>query len=313
MFKVRFEVESSIEIQSSLEHVKSIICDFNQWPHWSPWLCLEPEADHHVQGEPGQPGHQQAWQGQRIGQGEMTLESSEEDTLYYTIQFIKPWKSQSKVSFILKASDQGTHLTWTLQGTLPIFMFWFKKMMIAWLSGEYERGLKKLKELSETGQVQSNMEIEPHSERKGFHYIALPNTCHKDQISEVMTKDFNQLEQWVKDGKLPQPQAVMSFYRDFKMVEGIFHYEAIYAYDQEVSISEIPQLKKGQIPTHQFVKVTHTGHYEHLANPWSMGMNYLQSMKIKSNKKIPPYEFYLNHPQDTASENLQVEICFPKV
>jgi len=53
---------------------------------------------------------------------------------------------------LIDDGDQ-TKVTWTMNGCVPIFLFFMIGMMKAWIGMDYERGLMMLKELAEKGKV----------------------------------------------------------------------------------------------------------------------------------------------------------------
>ena len=102
-------------------------------------------------GVPGKTGHKQSWNGKKIGSGYIELiEAIPGQKLEYDLFFIKPWKSQSKASFLFNPEDRNTRVSWTMDGTLPIFLFFMKKKMAAMIGKDYDRGLVMLKEKLET-------------------------------------------------------------------------------------------------------------------------------------------------------------------
>ncbi len=70
-------VEKSININASIDKIKSVLTDFNHWQPWSPWLNLEPEAKVSVSAN----SKKQEWDGKRIGAGEMILREETENAL----------------------------------------------------------------------------------------------------------------------------------------------------------------------------------------------------------------------------------------
>ncbi len=150
MLSIPFTVQRSIEIDKSTDSVFALVADFNTWRNWSPWLSQEPECPVKIVGEPGKPGHKQSWDGNKIGSGHMELaEVVPGRTLRYDLFFIKPWKSQSKAAFMFEQEGQITKVSWSMEGTLPIFLFFMKKKMSTMVGSDYERGLAMLKELLE--------------------------------------------------------------------------------------------------------------------------------------------------------------------
>ena len=143
-------IERSIEIEVGREKLYGILTDFKQWPQWSPWLIQEPECSLEYSDD----GLSYAWQGKRIGSGNMRIESKSDSQIKYALQFIKPWKSSATVYFSLAdIGSSSTKVTWSMDSHLPVLMFWMKKMMETFVGMDYERGLSMLKVYSEKGEV----------------------------------------------------------------------------------------------------------------------------------------------------------------
>ena len=127
MFSLGFKVKKSIRIDKPVKEVLAVVSDFNTWRSWSPWLCQEPESRLTIKSVPNSIGHQQAWEGQRIGSGTMQLtEINADKRLDYELNFIKPWKSNSHVAFEFSETADGTMVTWHMSGTVPIFLFFMR-------------------------------------------------------------------------------------------------------------------------------------------------------------------------------------------
>lgn len=150
MFAIPFVVQRSIVIRKPVGSVFTVVSDFNTWPSWSPWLSQEPECPVEISGAPGKPGHKQSWNGKKIGSGHIELaETVSGRRLDYDLFFIKPWKSRSKAAFAFDQEGEDTRVTWSMDGTLPIFLFFMKKKMAAMVGRDYDRGLAMLKKLLE--------------------------------------------------------------------------------------------------------------------------------------------------------------------
>jgi len=159
MFSVAFNLERSIVINKPVSEVFEVLANFKTWPTWSPWLTQEPACPVTVNNEVASIGHEQSWEGKNIGSGKMHITHIEPNQrIDYDLYFLKPWKSQSQTSFIFEVINGQTKVTWTMQSTLPIFMFWMKKMMTALVGSDYVRGLTMLQDLCETGSVPSKMD-----------------------------------------------------------------------------------------------------------------------------------------------------------
>lgn len=185
----KVNVTRSIHVDVPKEKVKEVLTDFKQWTQWSPWLITEPEA----QVTYAEDGNQYAWDGKRIGAGEMRKGNMTNDHLSFDLTFLKPWKSTSITSFDLKETAKGTEVKWNMDSSLPFFMFWMKKLMEGWIGMDYERGLRMLKEKLETGTIQSKLEFQGETDYPGCTFVGIKRTVPMDQIDIAMEKDFSEL------------------------------------------------------------------------------------------------------------------------
>ena len=292
-------VEKSITINAGVEKVKSIITDFNHWKYWSPWLILEPEAKVTVSAN----GKKQEWDGKRIGSGEMTIIEEKESIIHYDLTFLKPWKSKATVDFILKTeAEDSTTLTWTMDGSLPFFMFWMKNLMERMIGMDYDRGLLMLKDYVEKGHVDAKLEFLGESKYDGCKYVGLKNECTLDNIGEVMDEDFKKI-------------ISMEFFTIYHKFD--FGKNRI-VYTSGVGVKDIQEnlpagLFNGNIPATKLHAVRHTGPYELSGNAWSAIMSMERAKVFKKNKKIPPIEFYRNNPVDTEPKDLITDVCMPVI
>lgn len=92
-------------------------------------------------------GARYAWSGnKRAGAGAMEITESRPDHIEVALEFLKPCKSRSTVSFDLAAAADGTRLTWTHTGSVSGvmgLMLRFYSMERA-IAPDMEKGLAKL-------------------------------------------------------------------------------------------------------------------------------------------------------------------------
>ena len=298
-------VEKSISIAASLEKVKSVITDFNYWKPWSPWFILEPDAKVSIAPD----GKTHEWEGKRIGSGIIKVIAESDTVINYDLKFLKPWKSQSKTDFILEKIDENTtKLTWTMDGSLPFFMFWMKKMMERLIGMDYDRGLLMLKDYVEKGHIDAKLEFLGESQFEGCQFVGIKSECTIDNIGEVMSEDFKKLADFAKENEDNVTCDWFSIYHKFD-----FNKNRV-VYTSGIGIKSDPQsipagMIKGNLPATKVHTVRHIGPYELSGNGWSAIMAMERAKEFKQNKKIPPMEFYRNSPMDTEPKDLISDIC----
>jgi len=139
-------------IDASSEVVYAHIGSLRAYNEWNPWAADEPEQVVVFGGEDGAIGSTMSWEGRKTGQGTMTLsESNGTDMVRYDLSFLKPMKGSGSARVCLQKKDQVVEAVWDIDiaqnfvaRIMAVFMN-FEKMMGPY----YERGLTKLKELSE--------------------------------------------------------------------------------------------------------------------------------------------------------------------
>ncbi len=142
----------SQEIDRPIASVFEVVRDFHQWPKWSPWLIADPDCKLEARND------WYSWEGEICGAGRMDVVGEvENESITYDLQFLKPWKSRADVKITLTRKKEKTEVTWTMDGSLPFFMFWMKKAMACFIGMDYERGLLMLKDLLEKGEVPSRL------------------------------------------------------------------------------------------------------------------------------------------------------------
>lgn len=313
MFSIGFSLSKDIVINRPLSEVMKNVGDFSHWNAWSPWIIQEPDCPVTVEGTANTVGHTQAWKGERIGSGQITIAAiNENDTgnpsIDYDLVFFEPWKSQSKTQFIFEAiSDEETKVTWSMQGTLPFFLFFLKKMMIGVIGSDYARGLLMLKEFIETDEVLSSVAINGIKEHKGFHYVGFRHQCDITEIKEVMGPVFQQLV----DERLPIPDLMITISHKFDFITGQCDLTGAFAYHEKPSFDVPTNMVFGEVPDHKGLEVDHTGSYQHLGNGWATAKHYQHFAKLKSAKDVADYEIYRNAPQVVPEKELLTSIILP--
>lgn len=302
----KMNVNKSITINAPKSKVKAFLADFHNWKNWSPWLICDPETKlEYTSG-----GKFYKWEGNRIGTGEMKVITEKENQIDYDLAFLKPWKSQAKVSFNFKESGEATNVTWNMDSSLPFFMFFMKKSMETYVGMDYERGLKMLKEELEEGQIHSKLEFVGKTNYEGCNFIGVKTDIAFSKIGKAMETDFKDLNTYISENNIEVLGYPFSEYQKFDVVK-----------DKVIYVAGFPVRDKpgnlptnffyGSLPNNKMETVRHKGKYLHLGNAWSTLMMMDRNKEFKKNKKANPLEIYLNNPASTAPEDLVTDISMP--
>ena len=303
----KINLTRSITINRPADQIFSKLNDFNAWPAWSPWLMMEPEATVDV----AEDAKYYSWEGKRVGSGNMKVLTEEQNqSISYDLNFLKPWKSSAKTKFDLKSNGDSTEVSWTMDSSLPFFMFWMKKMMIAFISMDYDRGLKLLKDLVEDGEVHSKLEFKGISSYEGCNYIGIKTDTTIDDMGPSMEKVFGELHDFFKDKEGIIEGQPFTIYHKWDMVNNKVAFTS--AFPVKETPNDLPShFTSGRLPQTNVYSLAHTGPYDHLGNAWSTLYTMQRNKEFKLNKKVDPFEVYVNMPGETPDNQLVTVINFP--
>jgi hypothetical protein len=146
-----FKIERSEVVAAAPEIVHAKVNDFTVWKDWSPWVKLDPEAKLTFSNNPVGVGATYGWDGDKSGAGLMILTASSPEAIAIDLNFTKPFKAENKVVFSFASIHGGTQITWTMTGKNGFmgkaFGLFFD--MDEMVGGDFEKGLKDIKRLSE--------------------------------------------------------------------------------------------------------------------------------------------------------------------
>ena len=306
-----YHIERSTSIDANESKVRPAIEDFNEWPKWSPWLCMERTAKLSYFGTPGQAGHGYEWDGELVGAGGMTIASIEQGQQKMDLHFLRPFKSKAQVMIEIKSTgDSQTEVTWHMDGKMPFFLFFMIDGMKTMIGCDYERGLKMLKEYVETGAVKSKTEIAGVVDFPQTHYVGVEAHCSMTDMADSMGETMPAACKAASDHQLELSGPPGSLYHDVDFKNMKCHYTAMVP-TTSAGDGAMDGAKPGSIASCKAVKVVHTGSYNHLGNAWSTAMAYQRYKKLKPLKSQCPFEIYASDPEETAEDELITEIYVP--
>ncbi|MDG2222718.1 MAG: GyrI-like domain-containing protein [Rubripirellula sp.] len=304
-----YAITRSILIDAPAEQIFDTVADFATWPKWSPWLQIDRNATLNYTGEPSTLHSGYQWTGEIVGQGEMEhLVLNRPRRIEDDLRFIKPMKSRSDVSFDFESMGSSTKVTWYMNGKLPWFLFWLKPTITTFISMDYDRGLKMLKELVETGSVLSDLEVLGIETRDEMHILGARNSATITQIGPVMEKVLHEVDTVMQStGMTPASEAV-SIYHPVNLKQGRFEFTT--GFPVSSAVVAPAGLQCIQIPAGKFLHVRHTGSYDNLGNAWSGIYQYARAKKLKIAKR-DGFEIYRNNPNETPANELVTDVYVP--
>lgn len=306
-----YHLEKTEHIDAAPSVVFDTLADFRQWTTWSPWLIAEPTATVTVSDNPNSVGSTYAWAGEVTGEGKLTHRILERGNRIETdLLFLKPFKSFCQTAFQLIPDGEGTKVIWSMDGSLPWFLFWMVPMLKTLIGMDYSRGLRMLKEYIETGKVSSKVEVQGSEPIQKFKMIGVASSSSVDTVGASMEDAFQRAKKEFEKYGMPTDGKMISVYTRFKMKQGAFEYISGFIVPEGTSVPPNSGLREWRMVANRAFKVTHTGPYQHLGNGWSVANQLVRYQKLKQHR-CGTFEIYVTTPPATADNDLSTEIYLP--
>ena len=147
-----FRVERSAQIQAPPERLFPLINDLRAFNTWNPYEKKDPAIKGRYGETTAGPGATYAWESDKVGVGDMRIETAQPNsTVTMRLTFVKPFSAVNQVTFSLPPQDDGTRVTWLMEGRLNyiaklMHIFFNMDRMVG---QDFEDGLTNLKTLAE--------------------------------------------------------------------------------------------------------------------------------------------------------------------
>ena len=151
-----YTVERRETISAAPAELFTRVGNLERWDDFSPWAELDPDMDKTYTGDPTEVGAKYHWSGNRkVGEGEMTItDTAADERVVIDLRFIKPFRSESETQISLRPTGDATEVTWSMTGEKTFMvklMGLFGRTMDKMVGPDFEKGLAKLKRISEAG------------------------------------------------------------------------------------------------------------------------------------------------------------------
>ena len=132
--------------------VHAFVGHLEKWPEWMPWEQEDPSVITSLSDKTTGVGAKQSWTSSKAGDGEVEFTECDEQTgIAYDMTFItKDRRAPSKASIRYAPAEDGTEVTWTMEGDLasmmpPMMRGLMKPIMCGMIGKNFARGLESLK------------------------------------------------------------------------------------------------------------------------------------------------------------------------
>ncbi|PZF73279.1 SRPBCC family protein [Taibaiella soli] len=195
-------VQRSTTIKGSKSAVFAQMTHFKNWPNWSPWYEMDTAVQMTYFGNDGEVGSGYHWVGdpKKSGEGEITNQNLNGDSMQFSLKFIKPFKSEATGYLVATDSGGMTNATWIfiMDNSFPHSIFSSIFSMDKMLGKDFEHGLDKMKQYVESHPepVAENTAPAIQDTKYPMHiYAGIRKSMKWDELSAFFQESYSKIGQ----------------------------------------------------------------------------------------------------------------------
>jgi len=278
--------------------------DYENWPAFSPWMEKEPTAKL-VYGDTTVGKYANyGWEGEQLGKGKMvTIDADPYDQIEQKIVFLEPFKSESNIDWKFEPVENGTKVTWSMNGKQDFMTKMFTTFMGSIeknTAPDFERGLAKLDSVVVADMAKYEITVNGLTDYSGGFYIYTTGSCKISEVATKMDELMSKVGGYAISNNISFAGA--PFTNILKWDEE--NDAAIISYCIPTTsriITSESDILTGQLEPFKAVKTTLKGNYEHLSESWDQTMQYIQQNEMKPSENGPMLEVYITDPNKTPN------------
>ncbi|PSL49231.1 polyketide cyclase/dehydrase/lipid transport protein [Chitinophaga niastensis] len=293
----RMHVERTVEINAPATIVWNDIVKFERFNEWSTWKKMDSAAKYTISGDDGTVGAIDAWQGDKIGKGQLQHLSLEPyKTVQQKLTFITPFSSESDVFFHLSEAAGKTKVTWSFDAHYKRPQNVMSFFMKGSLENDFEQGLSNLKSMAEAEMkgpgTPNGIDVTvKEMDFPATTYVAVRKTIPMSKISDYYHKNLRTIYQAATAAKL-QPGVPCGIF--FTWDKNLQQTDMAAAIPVPEGSKPAPGYEIITLPAAQAAYADYYGPYDKIANAHVAIHKFIAK---KGKKIIPPtIEMYLTDP-----------------
>jgi effector-binding domain-containing protein len=312
-----YHVERSIVINADASVPFALAKDFKEWDKWSPWHEIDPAMKKTYSEIQGEVGSYYTWDSENpnAGKGKVTITGiTNNQIIENKLEFDGMGVSTAK--YVFEPVDGGTKVIWSLEGNgegMPwlwkIPSKYFNLMMDGMVGKEYEKGLQKLKEISEAtpkGETVAGFS----TEQRSINSMKIAGIRKKVKTSEMSSalfgKWFAEISQVLSSQGLKPIGAPMTIYHSYAPTE--VEVEAAIPVESLGKNTGVTLFRETEAMKAFVVK--YYGGYNNMESVYNATYDYLAQKNMSS--KGAPMEIYITDPgMEKDTSKWLTEIVFP--
>ncbi len=292
-----FRVRRSLEVEAPTESAFAAIVDFKSWPEWSPWLLHEPDTRIEYSDDYRKEGGYYTWDGKVVGAGKLThVAIRPQSRIEQEIDFLRPFKSTSRVNWEFEPVDGRTRVTWEMEGEMPFLFRFMTRRMEPMIGRDYELGLALLNGYLNAAAPHPRLAFAGEETLEDFSYWAIPFSGNLRRLEAARKHDVEALQ-----AAAAGPTGLaLTLYRNLDPLGSQFEAEIAIPIGEHSGQSNYI---RREFHGGRYFKMTLRGDHRFLPLAWYALCSHCRMHRIRRDKSRPALEIYHDVPTEADAGN----------
>ncbi|WP_400077269.1 SRPBCC family protein [Winogradskyella sp. R77965] len=294
-----YKFSRSRTIEAPVSMIYDKVNDFKQWPEFSPWLEQDKDAtltysDNTVGKDAGY-----SWIGEILGEGSMTtLEADANTAISQKIEFIKPFEANADIDWTFEPSDEGTKVTWHMEGKqdfITKLFTTFTGSIESETGPDFERGLFKLDSVVQAEMKVYSINVEGVTQHSGGYYLYNTMSCKFSDFEKNMKEMLPKVGAYAISNNVTMAGPPFILYHKWDEENDAVIFSCAIPTNSKI-VSNEPEILTGKLESFRAVKTVLKGDYANLKEAWETSMKYIADNNLEMIEAGPMLETYISDP-----------------
>lgn len=310
-----YDIQRSKIIKAAPTVVFNEVNDYKNWKDWGPWYeqdsTIVPTYDNKTIGK----GAGYSWTSEKDGGGSMeTVEVEKPNKIDQVVYFKTPFgEMKSNIFWIMEKVEEGTKVTWEMQGEIDFFYRFMTKGMEKEMGPMLERGLELLAKNIEDELKIYSIETESVIDYSGGFYLYSTTASKTQEIGVKYPEMLLKIDVFVKANSIRTTGAPFTIFHKYDVQNGTAMYSVCYPVSERINTPMNTDILSGFMERGKFFKTILKGSYANSKEAWDKANAAVDDLtEYQRIENGEPFELYVNSPVTTPSPaDLITEIYIP--
>ncbi len=312
-----YDIKRSKIIKAEPPVVFNEINNFKNWKDWGPWYeqdsTIVPTYDNKTIGK----GARYSWTSKKDGGGSMeTVEVEKPNKIDQVVYFKTPFgEMKSNIFWIMEKAEaeEGTLVTWEMQGEIDFFYRFMTKGMEKQMGPMLERGLELLAKNIEDELKIYSVTTENVIDYSGGFYLYMTTASKTQEIGAKYPEMLLKIDAFVKANSIRTTGAPFTIFHKYDVQNGSAMYSVCYPVSERIITPMNTDILSGFMERGKYFKTILKGSYANSKEAWDKANAAVDDLaEYKRIENGETFELYVNSPITTPSPaDLITEIYIP--